>query len=42
MGYFTSACRYCNNDQPCDCRCHTLTQEDIEMGITTCDPVEYD
>lgn len=36
-------CRYCNEDEECNCRCHTLTMEDIqEGGITTCDPKEYD
>ena len=36
-------CKYCNGDQPCDCRCHTLTMEDIQEGhITGCDPEEHD
>lgn len=45
MGYYTSTCRYCHDRDginECDCRCHTATQEDIELGLGRCDPVEID
>ena len=41
-GYYTSACRYCTEDQPCDCNCHTATTEDIEEGYGDCDPEHHD
>jgi len=36
-------CKYCNENPHCNCRCHTLTMEDIqEAHITGCDPEVYD
>jgi len=44
MGYFSNACRYCNNDQPeCTCKCHFPSIYDLESHEPiTCDSEEYD
>ena len=42
MPYWASGCRYCKEDPPCDCNCHTATQEDQEEGFGGCDPEVHD